>query len=244
MHQLCFFIIHNHRKTSVRPLNYSWCQIIWQGVFSFWSESLQWAHEFCPYKTIFIMQKANNNTGLSVWPWWSGSELQLVQFPRLGPRGHCNPKGPAIGLVACFIVSFGGFGPFVLWHLSAGKYLSTSSLWMCKAFWRAGGGRGAGNGRFADNLSLPWLLLLWQRSIHSVLCLHRSQFWFWETCDESDDELRVIKRVYGIGVLITRVKVIMIVVNKDGENKKEIIAKNDAQIMLKMMLWVRMKRDY
>ena len=92
------------------------------------------------------MQKANNNTGLSVWPWWSGSELQLVQFPRVGPRGHCNPKGPAIGLVACSIVSLGGFGlllwqrsQVVLWPLSAGKYLSTCSLWMCKDFWRAGG---------------------------------------------------------------------------------------------------------
>ena len=36
--------------------------------------------------------------------------MQLVQFPRLGPRGHCSPKGPAIGLVVCFIVSLGGFG--------------------------------------------------------------------------------------------------------------------------------------
>ena len=36
----------------------------------------------------------------------------------------------------------------------------------------------------------------------------------------------------------------MIVVNKDGENKKDMVAKSDAQIMLKMMLWVRMKRDY
>ena len=54
--------------------------------------------------------------------------------------------------------------------------------------------------------------------------------------DESDDEFRVIKRVYGIGVLITRVTVIMIVVNKDGENKEEMVAEGDAQIMLKMML--------
>ena len=54
--------------------------------------------------------------------------------------------------------------------------------------------------------------------------------------DESDDEFRVIKRVYGIGVLITRVTVIMIVVNKDGENKEEMVAESDAQIMLKMML--------
>ena len=46
----------------------------------------------------------------------------------------------------------------------------------------------------------------------------------------------MIKRVYGIGVLITRVTVIMIVVNKDGENKKDMVAKSDAQIMLKMML--------
>ena len=54
--------------------------------------------------------------------------------------------------------------------------------------------------------------------------------------DESDDEFRVIKRVYGIGVLITRVTVIMIVVNIDGENKEEMVAESDAQIMLKMML--------
>ena len=54
--------------------------------------------------------------------------------------------------------------------------------------------------------------------------------------NESDDEFRVIKRVYGIGVLITRVAVIMIVVNIDGENKEEMVAESDAQIMLKMML--------
>ena len=46
----------------------------------------------------------------------------------------------------------------------------------------------------------------------------------------------MIKRVCGIGVLITRVTVIMIVVNKDGENKKDMVAKSDAQIMLKVML--------
>ena len=46
----------------------------------------------------------------------------------------------------------------------------------------------------------------------------------------------MIKRLYGIGVLITRVTVIMIVVNKDGENKEEMVAEGDAQIMLKMML--------
>ena len=54
--------------------------------------------------------------------------------------------------------------------------------------------------------------------------------------DESDDEFRVIKSVYGIGALITRVTVIMIVVNIDGENKEEMVAESDAQIMLKMML--------
>ena len=46
----------------------------------------------------------------------------------------------------------------------------------------------------------------------------------------------MIKSVYGIGVLITRVTVIMIVVNIDGENKEEMVAESDAQIMLKMML--------
>ena len=46
----------------------------------------------------------------------------------------------------------------------------------------------------------------------------------------------MIKRLYGIGVLITRVTVIMIVVNIDGENKEEMVAESDAQIMLKMML--------
>ena len=146
--------------------------------------------------------------------------VAISSVSQAGTQGTLQPQRPCNWLSCLFHCSIGWIWTFVLWHLSAGKYLSTSSLWMCKAFWRAGGGRGAGNGRFADNLSLPWLLLLWQRSIHSVLCLHRSQFWFWETCDESDDELRVIKRVYGIGVLITRVKVIMIVVNKDGENKK------------------------
>ena len=42
--------------------------------------------------------------------------------------------------------------------------------------------------------------------------------------------------MYGIGVLITRVTLIIIMVNIDGENREKMVAEGDAQIMLKMML--------